>query len=432
MSSPVTGDNVGAQHTTGGRTRNHSTSEKNTSPVLSYKVIHHNHSYDHNSDDVPSDEKPDITSQLSRNMVPFTKDDYTLEIQKSDTRRSVRRAQSFEKSQTALFTPTFLKQATVMSLWFFASFTTIVLNKYLLSTLDVDASVLGESQILMTTFFGSMMMYIPYCYGRKRPLKNENFSRYKFYKTISILGWLRFGAVICSVIGLKYVAVSFSETIKSSAPLFTALFAYVILGEYSGLYVNLSLLPVMFGLAISTYTEVSFNMTGFAAAITNNLLDCIQNVFSKKLLCGEEMKFSPLELQFYTSVAATVVQMPFWFIFVDISTKFHNVDQYVASMLLFNAVIFYLQSLFAYSLMSLISPVTFSVSNTVKRAGLIWFSILVFGNKVTPLNLFGTFMVLCGVFLYQRARIVEQVKRELKISQELLDHGNKYPSKLPV
>lgn len=45
------------------------------------------------------------------------------------------------------------------------------------------------------------------------------------------------------------------------------------IGEYSGLYVNLSLMPIMFGLAISTSTELSFNMTGFLAAISNNILD---------------------------------------------------------------------------------------------------------------------------------------------------------------
>ncbi len=41
----------------------------------------------------------------------------------------------------------------------------------------------------------------------------------------------RFGSVVCSVVALKYVAVSFSETIKSSAPLFTVIIAYIILGK---------------------------------------------------------------------------------------------------------------------------------------------------------------------------------------------------------
>lgn len=60
----------------------------------------------------------------------------------------------------------------------------------------------------------------------------------------------------------------------------------------------------------------------------------------------------------------------------------------------------------------------------MKRAGLIWFSILVFGNRVTPLNLFGTAMVVAGVFLYQRARIMEQATRIKMVSQEKLNHGN--------
>merc|ERR1719427_609330 len=256
-------------------------------------------------------------------------------------------------------------------------------------------------------------MYLPFgrCHTIKHASRGEYFNKYQFFKTMLILGFLRFGSIICSIIGLKYVAVSFSETIKSSAPLFTAITAYFLLGEYSGVYVNLSLIPIMSGLAISTSTEISFNMTGFLAAISNNILDCIQNVFSKKLLSSEDHRFSPLELQFYTSVAATFIQIPFWFTLMDMHQKIGSIERYTMWMLLFNGVVFYAQSLFAYSLMSLISPVTFSVSNTVKRAGLIWFSVLVFGNSVTVLGAFGTFLVIFGVFLYQRARQIEADER---------------------
>ncbi|XP_002160887.1 solute carrier family 35 member E2A isoform X1 [Hydra vulgaris] len=310
----------------------------------------------------------------------------------------------------SLFTSMFIKQICVMSLWFFSSFTTIVLNKFILTTLDGDPGILGGSQLFMTTIFGSIMMYFPVCRQIRSRSTKSHINRYHFFKTISILGWLRFGAIACSVICLKYVAVSFSETIKSSAPLFTAVTAYFLLGEYSGILVNLSLLPIMFGLAISTSTELSFNSTGFIAAVVNNILDCVQNVFSKKLLSGDEPEFSALELQFYTSVAAAIFQMPLWFLFMDIHSKLNMLDQYMVSMLLFNGFMFYAQSLFAYLLMSLISPVTFSVSNTLKRAVLIWFSVLVFGNKVTMLSALGTFLVVAGVLMYLRARHLESIK----------------------
>lgn len=58
--------------------------------------------------------------------------------------------------------------------------------------------------------------------------------------------------------------------------------------------------------------------------------------------------------------------------------------------------------------MSLISPVTHSVANTVKRALLIWLSVLIFGNHVSQLSALGTVLVILGVFLYNQARQVEQ------------------------
>lgn len=232
-----------------------------------------------------------------------------------------------------------------------------------------------------------------------------------------ILGFLRFASVVCSVVALKNVAVSFSETIKSSAPLFTVICAYIILGEYSGIYVNLSLVPMMFGLAICTSSELSFVLVGFVAAVSNNVLDCIQNVYSKKLLIGDQ-NYSPMELQFYTSIAATVVQLPFWVIFMDVGNQIQKIDGYLLAMLLFNSVLFYLQSFTAYFLMSLISPITFSVSSTAKRVVSIWFSVLLFGNKITIFSAVGTILVVIGVALYQRARHGEFKERTTRLAEK--------------
>lgn len=44
----------------------------------------------------------------------------------------------------------------------------------------------------------------------------------------------RFTTVVLGLISLKNVAVSFAETVKSSAPLFTVIMSRLILGEYTG------------------------------------------------------------------------------------------------------------------------------------------------------------------------------------------------------
>ena len=49
-----------------------------------------------------------------------------------------------------------------------------------------------------------------------------------------------------------------------------------------------------------------------------------------------------------------------------------------------------------------------SVANTVKRALLIWLSVLIFHNPVTFLSGFGTLIVIFGVILYNEAQNIER------------------------
>ena len=112
---------------------------------------------------------------------------------------------------------------------------------------------------------------------------------------------MRYVTVLLGLLALNYVAVSFTETIKSSAPAFTVVISRLILGQVTGRYVNLSLVPVMAGLAICSANELSFNMLGFLAALGTNISECGQNVYSKMLISGDAFKYSPAEMQFYTS-----------------------------------------------------------------------------------------------------------------------------------
>lgn len=305
----------------------------------------------------------------------------------------------------------FVGQSVMMSLWFVFSFGSIISNKYILSTLDGDAGILGETQMICSVIFGALKMYLPCCLFHRTSGHHQDGHKFHFFRNMAILGWMRFATIVCSLITLKYVAVSFSETVKSSAPIFTAIIAWIMLGDKSTLLVNLSLVPIMAGLSLCTATELSFNMVGFISALLNNVMDCFQNVFSKKLLSSEH-PYSPPELQFYTSAAAIAVQLPFWFFMEWPSEVKLTEDRFLIFIFLLNGFMFYMQSLTAFGLMSLISPVTFSVSNTVKRAVLIWLSVLVFGNEVSVLGAVGTIMVTCGVFLYQKAKNQQKLFKE--------------------
>lgn len=176
-----------------------------------------------------------------------------------------------------------------LTLWFFLSFCTLFLNKHILSLLEGEPSVLGAVQMLSTTCIGCLKVFVPCClHQHKARLAYPP----NFVMTMLFVGLMRFATVVLGLVSLKNVAVSFAETVKSSAPIFTVIMSRMILGEYTGLLVNLSLVPVMGGLALCTATEMSFNVLGFSAALSTNIMDCLQNVFSKKLLSGDKYRFS--------------------------------------------------------------------------------------------------------------------------------------------
>ncbi|XP_051964206.1 solute carrier family 35 member E2A-like [Xyrauchen texanus] len=295
-------------------------------------------------------------------------------------------------------------------LWYFFSFCTLFLNKYILSLLEGEPSMLGAVQMLSTTVIGSVKMFVP-C-----PLyQHKSRTEYppNFLMIMLFVGLMRFTTVVLGLVSLKNIAVSFAETVKSSAPIFTVIMSRLILGEYTGFWVNVSLIPVMAGLALCTATEISFNMLGFSAALSTNIMDCLQNVFSKKLLSGDKYKFSPPELQFYTSAAAVVMLIPTWVFLMDIpglgkSERNFKLSHDVVLLLLFDGALFHLQSITAYALMGRICPVTFSVASTVKHALCIWLSIIVFSNPITAVSAVGTVMVFVGVLLYNKAKQIQR------------------------
>jgi solute carrier family 35 protein E2 len=244
---------------------------------------------------------------------------------------------------------------------------------------------------------------------------------FHFIRDMSIVGLLRGATVVLGLVALEHVPVSFVETIKATAPAFTVLFARIILKERTATPVMLTLFPVVAGLILCSASELRFDTIGFVAAVMNNCADCVQNVMSKRMLTH----LKPTQLQFYTSVAALTLQAPFvvrdagmlirnWTapedepIIIKGTEKGSLASLGIGKLLLIDAIFYHLQSVSAYCTMGCMSPVSQSVANTLKRALLVWASILYFGNPVTSNGVIGIIMVVSGVFLYNHVRRVNQ------------------------
>lgn len=297
-----------------------------------------------------------------------------------------------------------------LALWYFWSGCTLFLNKYIVGFMKGDPLILSFSQMLMTLVCGFAQLYFPL--GMYTPVERKS-KPPDFAKNMIIVGSLRFTTVFIGLIALNYVEVSFTETVKSTAPAFTVVLARIIVGEVTGPLVKLSLIPVMGGLALCSANELSFNLIGFMCSLGTNISECAQNVYSKMLLSGKSHKYTPAELQYYTSLASFGIQVIFGIFLLDWETvsKMFTDDTSLLLCCILNGIFFHFQTISAYVLMDFISPVTHSVANTAKRALLIWLSVILFGNPVTFLSGLGTVIVILGVLLYNKAKEIDARNR---------------------
>lgn len=123
-------------------------------------------------------------------------------------------------------------------------------------------------------------------------------------------------------------------------------------------------------------------------------------------MCSDNYKYSPLEVQFFTSLGSVVALIPICYFSVDFSSQSYNFLSLVLFIL--NGISFNCQSLLAFTLMSYISPVTYSVCNTLKRAVLIWFSVIIFQNQVGYMSAIGTFLIISGVLFYNNSKTLDK------------------------
>ncbi|KAK3024849.1 hypothetical protein RJ639_045066, partial [Escallonia herrerae] len=196
---------------------------------------------------------------------------------------------------------------------------------------------------------------------------------------------------VAATISMSKVAVSFTHIIKSAEPAFSVLVSSLLLGESFPWTVYLSLLPIIGGCALSAVTELNFNMTGFMGAMISNLAFVFRNIFSKKGMKGKSV--SGMNYYACLSILSLLLLAPFAFA-VEGPQLWAAGWQTALSQIGPNFV--------SYMSLDQISPLTFSIGNTMKRISVIVSSIIIFHTPVQPVNALGAAIAILGTFLYSQ------------------------------
>ncbi|OWM86367.1 xylulose 5-phosphate/phosphate translocator, chloroplastic [Punica granatum] len=228
---------------------------------------------------------------------------------------------------------------------------------------------------------------------------------------LALLGPALFHTVghISACVSFSKVAVSFTHVIKSAEPVFSVLFSSV-LGDTYPLAVWLSILPIVFGCSLAAVTEVSFNFAGLSGAMISNVGFVLRNIYSKRSLQSFR-EVDGLNLYGWITIISLLYLLPVA-VFVEGPQwipGYHKAIEAVGKSstfylwVLLSGVFYHLYNQSSYQALDDISPLTFSVGNTMKRVVVIISTVLVFRNPVRPLNALGSAIAIFGTFLYSQA-----------------------------
>jgi solute carrier family 35 protein E1 len=232
---------------------------------------------------------------------------------------------------------------------------------------------------------------------------------------------------VSACVSFSQMAVSFTHVIKAAEPVMSVVLAQVILGETYPVYVWASLIPIIAGCSLAAMKEVSFVWGGFNNAMLSNIGMVLRNIYSKKYL--DEFKhidginmFALLSIisLLYTVPAAVAVEgfkggVYQWAAMVQSGIEALGGPTNFYKLLIGSGVFYHLYNQASYMVLGQgISPVTFSVGNTMKRVAVVVSSVIFFKNPVSILNWAGSVMALFGTGLYSAAkqRAAEEAKNK--------------------
>ncbi|KAG0316238.1 suppressor of loss of ypt1 [Linnemannia gamsii] len=265
--------------------------------------------------------------------------------------------------------------------------------------------------------------------------------------TAPLVGFQVVGHVFSSI-AISRVPLSVVHTIKALSPLFTVVFYRVILGTTYSKDVYISLVPLTAGVMLACRLSLEFNnLVGLVCALASMLVFVTQNVFTKKILFSNKakqqqlgnkegtkqddsedigssnsLKLDKINILFYSSTMAAICMIPMWLyaeglglMFPDESGVYHHAQGHssgfwgVSWLLFLNGVSHFFQNIFAFSVLALTSPVTYSIASLIKRIVVIVASIVYFHQTLGTTQWTGVCLTFWGLWLYNSAKNAAKV-----------------------
>ena len=261
------------------------------------------------------------------------------------------------------------------------------------------------------------------------------------------------GGHILSADATSRIPVSLVHTIKGLSPLLTVMAYSVFFKIQYSIPTYLSLIPLTLGVILACSADFNANFIGLVSAFASAILFVVQNIVSKQIFndaaAAERDGLAPtrftkpdkLNLLCYSSGLAFLFTLPLWLWSEGFTLIFDFLNDATIELsdhpgaydhgrlfleFIFNGTFHFGQNIVAFVLLSMVSPVTYSVASLIKRVFVIVFAVVWFGKPITKVQAFGLCLTFLGLYLYDRNSNAAKADQRAKALQAK-SHGTLLP-----
>lgn len=197
------------------------------------------------------------------------------------------------------------------------------------------------------------------------------------------------------------VNLTIAQIIRSLGPLFTMALAVPILGSKFSIPKLVSLLPVIAGIALTTYGEISFTALGLFLTFAGTILAAFKTVVTNLMQTGQRFQMHPLDLLHWLSplalaqcIAYAVYTGEYFEVYKDL-WPMHNVYKTILVIALNGALAFGL-NVVSFVSNKKVGPLTISVAANIKQVLTVVLSFFFFELNVSQVGFVGIVLALLG------------------------------------
>ncbi|CAF2205011.1 unnamed protein product [Brassica rapa] len=286
--------------------------------------------------------------------------------------------------------------------WWGFNVTVIIMNKWIFQKLDFKFPLSVSCVHFICSSIGA---YIVIKVLKLKPLiVVEPEDRWRRIFPMSFVFCIN---IVLGNVSLRYIPVSFMQTIKSFTPATTAVvLQWLVWRKYFDWRIWASLVPIVGGILLTSVTELSFNMFGFCAALFGCLATSTKTILAESLLHG--YKFDSINTVYYMAPFATMILgIPALLLEGNgiLSWFDAHPSPWSALIIIFSSgVLAFCLNFSIFYVIHSTTAVTFNVAGNLKVAVAVMVSWLIFRNPISYMNAVGCGITLVGCTFYGYVR----------------------------